>query len=132
MRLVRFVALLLTVTALGTAMWGQTGTSAIRGTVTDQHGRVVAGATVSLTNVATNAKRSIKTTESGTYVFDLLTPADYRLQVEAKGFKKKVIDNVKALIGKQTDSDVQLEVGAATEIVEVQANAQEAVINTVD
>lgn len=40
--------------------------------------------------------------------------------------------NVKALIGKQTETNVELEVGAATEIVEVRASAQEAIINTQD
>jgi hypothetical protein len=66
------------------------------------------------------------------FVFDLITPADYRIEVNAKGFKKQAIANVKALIGKQTESNVQLEVGTSTEVVEVQASAQEAMINTQD
>ena len=132
MRPIRLLAFLFSVLALATSLWGQTGTSTVRGTVTDQHGRVVAGATVTLTNVATNAGRTTKSTDTGSYVFDLITPADYRLQVEAKGFRKRIVDNVKALIGKPTESNVQLEVGAQTEVVEVQASAQEAIINTQD
>ena len=62
----------------------------------------------------------------------MITPSTYRLEVEAKGFKKKVVANVNALIGKQTEANVELEVGAATEIVEVRASAQEAIINTQD
>src|SRR5215469_18540714 len=114
------------------AAWSQTGTSTIRGIVTDQTARVVPGATVSLTNSATNAVRTATTNEDGVFVFDLITPADYRMEVAAKGFKKKAIANVKALIGKQTESNVQLEVGTSMEVVEVQASAQEAVINTQD
>jgi carboxypeptidase family protein len=132
MRLVRGVTVLFIAVMLGTSAWGQTGTSTIRGTVTDPQGRVVPGATVTLTNTATNAVRTAKTSDAGTYTFDLITPADYRVEVDAKGFKKKVVGSVKALIGKPTDTDVALDVGASTEIVEVQASAQDAVINTQD
>jgi hypothetical protein len=132
MRRMRVLALLFCIVGLGTSLWSQTGTSTIRGAVTDPSGRVVAGAAVKLTNVATNAVRTSKTGDTGTFVFDLITPADYRLEVEAKGFRKGVVDNVKALIGKQTETNVQLEVGASTEVVEVQASGQEAIINTQD
>jgi hypothetical protein len=132
MRLIRVAALLLSVLVFAIPSMSQTGTSTVRGTVTDQHGRVVTGATVTLTNVGTNTVRTTKTTDAGTYVFDFITPADYRLEVEAKGFRKGLVGNVKALIGKQTETNVQLEVGASTEIVEVQASAAEAIINTQD
>ncbi len=131
MRLVRVFALVSAVIFAATA-WSQTGTSTIRGVVTDEQGRVVPNAVVSLTSLATNSVRTTKTSDTGGYVFDLIIPADYRIEVEAKGFKKNVLDNVKALIGKQTESNVQLSVGAATEVVEVQASAQDAVINTQD
>jgi len=45
---------------------------------------VVAGATVTLTNVATNTVRTTKSTDTGNYVFDLITPAEYRLTAEAQ------------------------------------------------
>ena len=110
----------------------QTGTSTIRGTVTDPGGRVVPGATLTLTNVETNAVRTTQSNETGAYVFDLITPADYRLEVEAKGFKKQITNHVQALIGKSTQTDVTLGVGAATEVVEVVSSSQEALINTQD
>src|SRR5436190_8061468 len=80
--------------------WSQTGTSTVRGTITDSQARLVSGATVTLTNTETNAARTTKSTETGTYVFDLITPATYRLEVQAPGFKKQVVDSVTALIGK--------------------------------
>ena len=132
MRLVRVIAVVFIALLVVVSAWGQTGTSTIRGTVTDQQGRVVPNATVTLTNTATNAVRTAKTSEAGTYVFDLITPADYRIEVDAKGFKKKLVESVKALISKTTENDVSLEVGTSTEVVEVQASAQEAVINTQD
>src|SRR5229473_4243911 len=110
----------------------QTGTSAISGIVTDQQGKGVPGAKVTLTNVATNATRSTQSSGTGAYLFDLIAPADYRLEVEAKGFNKEVIDNVRALIGRPTETNVQLSVGAMSQVVEVKANLQDAVINTQD
>jgi hypothetical protein len=116
----------------GSLTWSQTGTSTIRGTITDPQGRVVSGATVKLTEVETNAVRTTKSTDAGGFVFDLIKPADYRLEVEATGFKKKVVSNVKALIGKPTENDVVLDVGTVSETVEVRASSQEALINTQD
>jgi hypothetical protein len=117
---------------IGSLAWTQTGTSTIRGTVTDPGGRVVSGATVTLTNVATNGVRTTKSTDTGNYVFDLITPAQYRVEVEAAGFKKKVVNNVNALIGKPTESNVVLDVGTVSETVEVRASSQESLINTQD
>ena len=112
--------------------WSQTGTSTIRGTITDPQGRVVSGASVTLTNAETNAVRTTKSTDTGSYVFDLITPADYRMEVQAPGFKKKVVSNVQALIGKPTENNVVLDVGTVSETVEVRASSQEALINTQD
>ena len=112
--------------------WAQTGTSSIVGTITDQQGKGVPGAKVTLINVATNATRSMQSSGTGAYLFDLITPADYRLEVEAKGFNKEVINNVRALIGRPTETNVQLSVGAMSQMVEVRASLQDAVINTQD
>ncbi len=119
----------LTVVALA---WGQTGTSTIRGTITDPQSRVVAGAKVTLTNTATNATRTTTSTEAGAYAFELITPGTYRIEVEAKGFKKKALEGVQAQIAKPTQSDVQLEVGTVGEVVEVRSSGQEVLVNTQD
>src|SRR5437763_11695569 len=110
MRSLRSVALLPLILA-AFLCWSQTGTSTIRGTVTDPGGRLVSGATVTLTNTQTNAVRTTKSTDSGSFVFDLITPATYRVEVDAQGFKKKAISNVQALIGKPTETNVVLDVG---------------------
>lgn len=131
MRSLRTVALLSLIFAASLS-WSQTGTSTIRGTITDPSERVIPGARVTLTDTATNAARSTKSTDSGTYVFDLITPGKYRIEVEAKGFKKKLVENLNALIGKPTEASVVLEVGSASETVEVSATSQAALINTED
>src|SRR5215831_5635147 len=112
--------------------WGQTGTSGINGTVTDPQGKAVPSAKVTITNTATNVSRTMQTNETGGYVFDLISPGEYRLEVEAKGFNKAIVDNVKALIGKSTESNVRLEVGQISQVVEVKMAAQDVVINTQD
>jgi hypothetical protein len=110
----------------------QTGTSSIGGTVIDQQGRGVGGAKITLTNVATNATRTGESGNTGAYLFDLITPGNYRITVEMRGFSKTVLENVQALIGKPTEADVQLSVGAMNQTVEVTASMQDSVINTQD
>src|SRR5215831_17482895 len=112
--------------------FAQTGTSTIRGTVSDPSSRVVPGASVTLRNLSTNEVRTTTTTDAGTYVFEFIKPATYSVVVEMKGFKKKEVSNVEALIGTPSEANVALEVGTVNEVVEVQANAQQALINTQD
>ncbi len=128
----QILAAVVLVISLSVVTWGQTGTSAVRGTITDPQGRVVTGAEVTLTNQANGNVRSMKTTDSGGFNFDLITPGTYRLDVVAKGFKKQTVDNVRALIGKPSEASIQLEVGAASEVVEVQAVAAGFLVNTQD
>jgi len=92
----------------------------------------VPGAKVTITNVATNASRSTQSLGTGAYLFDLITPGDYRLEVEAKGFSKTILDNVRAMVGKPTETNVQLTVGAMSQVVEVSISAHDVVINTQD
>jgi hypothetical protein len=112
--------------------FGQAGTSTVRGTVTDQQGNLVAGATVTLTNVGTNTSRTTTTSDVGIYSFDFVPPGDYRVEVEAKGFKKSIVNGVHALVSQPTPADVKLEIGNVAESVTVNANAAEALINRED
>ncbi|HYV23885.1 MAG TPA: carboxypeptidase-like regulatory domain-containing protein, partial [Pyrinomonadaceae bacterium] len=123
----------LLISALGClTAFGQAGTSTVRGTVTDPQGNVVAGATVNLLNPTTNTSRTTTSNDVGVYSFDFVAPGDYRVEVEAKGFKKGVLTNVHALVSQSTPADVKLEVGNVTESVTVSANAAEQLINRDD
>ena len=124
MRFPRVWALGLLLIALVSLTWSQTGTSTIRGTITDPQGRVVSGATVTMTNTGTSATRTTKSTDAGVYVFDLIQPGTYRVDIEARGFKKQSIAKVEALIGKPTEASAQLEVGTTAEVVEVTYDTQ--------
>lgn len=122
--------LVIAMSAIG--VFGQAGTSTVRGTVTDPQGNVVAGATVTLINEATATSRTTNTADGGTYSFEFVSPGDYRLQVEAKGFKKAVVSGLHALVSQPTSADVKLEVGNVAETVTVSANAAEQLINRDD
>ncbi len=117
---------LLLFSAVATA---QQGTSSVRGVVTDPQGNVVAGATVTLINPATTASRTTTTSDGGVYAFESVSPGDYRLEVEAKGFKKAATTNIHALVSKAVPVDVQLEIGSLTETITVASGAGEALIN---
>jgi hypothetical protein len=116
----------------GSILNAQTGTSSIGGTVTDQQGKAVPNAKVTLINVATNATRTTEASESGAYLFDLITPGDYRIEVEAAGFRKTVIGKVQALIGRRIETNVELSVGGVAQVVEVTAGRESALLNTQD
>lgn len=131
-RAVRVVAILITLTILATSSWAQSGSSSIRGTVTDPQGSVIAGATVTLANPSTNFSRTQKSGPAGTFNFDLIQPGHYKMSIEAKGFKKTVVD-VEALVNNITDlSKVALQIGASDESVTVTAESASVQVNTQD
>jgi hypothetical protein len=108
------------------------GTTSIRGTVKDPQGNVIAGATVTARDLATNSTRSTTTADNGTYNFELINSGEYSLEVEAKGFKKGVVTQVQALVAKPTNVDIQLEVGNVSESVTVSAGSGEVLVNRED
>ena len=86
---------------------------------TDANGAVVTGVLVTATNVATNIATTTKTNNDGLYAFTALTPGEYVLAVEQKGFKRFVQSGIVLQIAQATRLDVPLEVGQITEEVSV-------------
>jgi hypothetical protein len=116
---------------LANLSYAQSGRSLVRGTVKDQQGNVVAGATVTLVNAERSLSRTQTTTQEGTYVFTAIPPGTYKLEIEAPGFKKTTLSNIQALVDTPVDADVALEIGAVTETVNITAGG-EAPLNTTD
>lgn len=131
-RLALLLAASLLIVVASVSSFGQAGTSTVRGTVTDPQGNVVAGATITLTNLATATSRTTTTADVGVYTFEFVPPGDYKVEVSATGFKKAVVNNVHALVSQPTPVDVKLEVGNVNETVTVAANAAEQLINRED
>jgi len=91
----------------------------LTGAVQDAAGAVVPGATVTLTNTGTAEKQTQKTGSTGLYSFVNLNPGQYRLAVEATGFKRIDRENVVIQVQQTTRLDVALPVGGASETVTV-------------
>jgi len=111
--------------------YAQSGGTTVRGTVKDPQGNLVSGATVTLTDPARNFTRTQQTNEDGAYVFTAIPPGTYKLDVTAPGFKTASASGLQALVDTPTVRDVQLEIGAVSETVDV-TSAAEAAINTSD
>jgi len=103
--------------------FSQTATQgAVIGVVTDPTSAVVKGATVVLTDVATNTAQTATTDSGGRYAFPAVNPGDYSLKVEAKGFRTSLTTKLSVEVNKSNSVDVKLEVGASSEVVEVTAS----------
>ncbi len=110
----------------------QSGTSKVNGTITDQTGALVPGATVKLLNPETGFNRTTTTNEQGIYSFPAIPPATYRIEVEASSFKKTVNSNVQALVDKTIEVNIALEPGDVSAVVNVTTNTIDSIINTQD
>ena len=73
----------------------QTNRGGISGTVADTTGGVIPGAAVTITNLGTNQAVKLTTSAEGAYSATSLEPVAYSITVEAAGFKKAVVNNVK-------------------------------------
>jgi hypothetical protein len=118
--LTRFVCLL---TLFLSALCAQTDTASLSGAVTDPTGAGVPGAVVTAENKATGAQRKTAAGSDGRYRFNLLAPGFYAVKVEAAGFKVFSGDNVQVQVAREVDLNLQLELGTATESVQVESTA---------
>jgi hypothetical protein len=87
-------ALALLIAAFSLPVSAQTNKGTIRGTITDQTGAVVPNAAVTVTNVDTNAERTVNTSDEGTYEIPLLDPGKYRVTIKAATFPDTTQENV--------------------------------------
>src|SRR5580693_1604514 len=98
-------------------------TASISGTVTDPSGAVVAGATVTATNVETGVVTTLTTNSQGFYSFQSLPLGTYTINVQQNGFKGYAQTGLVLDVNSALVIDVQLQVGTTTEKVEVSADA---------
>ena len=101
----------------------QTNRGGISGTVTDKNGGVVPGATVTITNAGTNQSQRLTTSGDGVFNALLLDPVVYRITVEASGFKKTVLNNLKVDTAATLTVNVTLEPGEIANEVTITAEA---------
>ncbi|MDT5059650.1 MAG: hypothetical protein QOH63_109 [Acidobacteriota bacterium] len=95
----------------------------ITGRVIDGAGAVIPGASISATNTATNTSVWASSDESGDYTVLFLTPGNYNVMVEARGFKKLLRQGIEVRVGDKLTLDLMLEVGEVAETVNVTTDA---------
>lgn len=101
----------------------QVETGRIAGTVTDSSGSRIPGAVVTVTHVATNVSTAWQTDATGRYLAVNLRVGEYRVDVEASGFKRIVRSGIVLQIAETADVDLTLEVGSVAESINVTADA---------
>jgi hypothetical protein len=120
----------LAVLLLAGGLWAQTGTTSLRGTVTDKSGAAVGDAKVTLTNPAQAFTRETTTKATGDYEFLSLPPGTYTLTIEHAGFQKFQQSSLQLLVNLPGTINAVLEVGSVAQTVEV--SAQAVTLNTTD
>ena len=121
----KFMAKTLTLLLLMTVpmLFAQTDTGALSGTISDPSGGAVANATVALENRATGLVRTTSTDSTGTYRFNLLAPGMYSISAQSQGFKRVAGNGVQIQVAREAELNLQLELGATAESVQVEAAA---------
>lgn len=118
-RFVRIATLLAVALCASSLIHAQSVSGTITGYVYDISKAAVANATVSATHLGTSVQTVRSTDETGRFVITNLQPGDYRLSIEATGFRRFVQEGIVLRIDSTVRSDAHLELGAVTESVTV-------------
>src|ERR1700677_2293235 len=89
------------------------------GSVTDSSGAAIPGASVTLTNVETQEKRTQDSNADGLFTFPNVTPGQYRVDVEKPGFKHFARTDVTVQVQLSVTIAAALQVGEVSQVVEV-------------
>jgi hypothetical protein len=101
------------------SLFAQGNFGRILGTVSDQTGGVLGGATVSVIDTQRGLARTLTTDAAGEYNAPSLTPGTYTVRVEAKGFKRLDRENVLIEVGKEVRVDLTPQPGEQAQTVTV-------------
>ncbi len=115
-------ALILSLLLFSTPAMAQTATATLLGTVTDPHAAVVPGATVTAHHKETGTVRTAQTDATGNYEIPALPIGPYAVEVEMAGFARQTFE-VSLRVGQRARLDVQLRLGEAAQVVNVEATA---------
>ncbi len=97
----------------------QSNQGTIQGGVFDQTGGAVAGATVSVVDVARGVTRTLTTDGAGQYIANALTPGTYTVRAEAKGFRAEEHSGVLVEVGQNVRMDLVVQPGEQTQTITV-------------
>ena len=109
----------LTVLLFSASVQAQVTGATISGTVTDASGAVIPNAQVSIKNTATGVSTDVTTNADGLYTAPNLLPGNYDVSVSASGFATRVQSAITLTVGQQLQLNFTMQVGQATQRVEV-------------
>ena len=95
----------------------------LAGAVLDSSGGVLPGATITLTNEATNQVQTTTSNEVGAYVFPQVPVGSYKVEISLQGFKSTTFTKVAVTVGQEYSLTARLELGNVSESVTVEAGA---------
>ncbi len=101
----------------------QFDTASVLGTIRDESGAVLAGATVTLTNQATGISATAQTNENGSYEFLTVKIGTYKIEASLASFSTARLENVRVAVGARQRVDLTMKVGEVTTTIEVSASA---------
>ncbi len=113
------IGILLLMSWLGGTLAAQLTTGTILGTVKDESGAVLPGASIRITNVETGIPRSAVSGSKGEYRVSNIPPGNYRVEAELAGFQTGVRTGLTLSIGREAVVDFSLSVGNVQQQVTV-------------
>ncbi len=119
LKAVRLLGSILGFFLLLTPLLAQTPTGRILGTITDQSGAAVTGATVTITDVQRGSTRTLTTDQAGEYAAPDLSPGVYKVRIGAVGFKSVERTDILLEVAKDARIDLTLQPGQISETVVV-------------
>ncbi|MBO0723732.1 MAG: carboxypeptidase regulatory-like domain-containing protein, partial [Blastocatellia bacterium] len=122
MKRARITLALVTLCAVASLGWAQSSKGVVVGTIADQTGALVNGASVKIANTATNVVRTTVSSSDGSYRLDAVDPGTYTIEITASGFKTIMRDRVMVAAGQTTEVSLKLEIGNQGETVNITAD----------
>ncbi len=118
-----FLSMMLMVISCASVCFAQSDRGSISGIISDQSGAGIAGAKVTITNIAMGTQNSTVTTGAGNYSIPELASGEYSVTVVAEGFSTLVRNGITVSVGQTSRLDLKLDVGQETTTVTVTADA---------
>lgn len=110
--------------------WAQLGTGTLNGTVADASGAAIPNATLTLTDMGTNATRRIVADKKGHYSIPDVNIGQYKLEASAPGFGVSIKQGIEVTVGAQLTVDLPLTVGGGNTVITVSTDVQSEVNST--
>ncbi|MGE0126638.1 MAG: TonB-dependent receptor [Blastocatellales bacterium] len=111
-------------------IFAQTVNTTVTGVVRDTAGALIPGAKVTLTDAATKLSVNTTANSEGFYLFNDVRSGYYTVAVEAAGFKKAEVREVKVDVGAPATVNISLEAGQIAEVITTTASESQSLVNT--